>query len=141
MSVYSALVSTQYCTKHREMIRKNGWNSGKFIEHKFEKKPILAYSLCSFLLTRKQVIMGAYLYIVILFPSLRRLKEVGLKFQASFKSRQYMMRLSQKHRGWGYSSSVCKVCCMQSSRFSPQYRGKKRYTYILMPGLRYCKHT
>lgn len=107
MSVYSALVSTQYYTKHREMITKNGWNSGKFIGHKFEKKkPTLAYSLCSFLFTRKQVIMGAYLYIVILFPSLRRLREVGLKFQVRLKPRQYMMRLSQKHRSWVYSSRV-----------------------------------
>lgn len=79
---------------------------GNLLNINLKKKPILAYSLCSFLLTRKQVIMGAYLYIVILFPTLRRLKEVGLKFQASFKPRQYMMRLSQKHRGWGYSSSV-----------------------------------
>lgn len=128
MSVYSALVSTQYCTKHREMIRKNGWNSGEFIEHKFEKKknPTLAYSLCSFLLTRKQVIMGAYLYIVILFPSLRRLREVGLKFQASLKPRQYMMRLSQKHRGWGYSSSVEGLLAACKAVGSVSSTGKKK---------------
>lgn len=72
--------------------------------------------------------MGAYLYIVILFPSLRRLREVGLKFQDSLKPSQDMMRLSQKHRGWGYSSSVEGLLTVCKAIGSVSSTGEKKDT-------------